>query len=165
MPQTIPIIATPSQEMNITLSGQACRIKLYAKELYLPEHFPMLIPSDPPVYNIKYPLFLDLYVNDELILGGARCLDSVKILRNDYLGFQGDLSFYDSVDSEDPLYTELGTRWFLLYWTPEEVNAFPPYVPPDQSAIIHPKSYFITSGSNYFQISGDTIDGAFRTRG
>ena len=94
MNQTIPINAVPSQALKVVLGGQICTINIYQKST---------------------GLFLDLYVNDALIIGGALCLNGVNIVRDAYLGFVGDLVFSDTQGADAPVYTGLGSRWLLFY--------------------------------------------------
>jgi hypothetical protein len=42
-------------------------------------------------------------------------------VRDLYLGFSGDLFFADTQGTNDPYYTDLGTRYLLVYVTPGEV--------------------------------------------
>lgn len=91
----IPTIAAPSQTLSVALAGQSCRINLYEKP--------------------NWGLFLDLYVNDLLIIGGTLCQDTMLTVRDAYLGFIGDLTFIDTQGSDDPLAAGLGTRWLLIY--------------------------------------------------
>ena len=90
----VPLQATPNQEVTVPLGGQPCRIHVYQKST---------------------GLFVDLYVNDALIIGGVIALDAVKIVRDAYLGFIGDLAFFDTQGSVDPDYLKLGSRWVLAY--------------------------------------------------
>lgn len=92
--KVIPITAVPSQTLDVVLANQPCRINIYQKAL---------------------GLFADLYVNDGLIVGGALCLNTVLLVRNAYLGFTGDLAFFDMQGLDDPVYTGLGSRWWLAY--------------------------------------------------
>lgn len=99
-PVIIPVSAVASQVVTVLLSGQRTRIELFQK---------------------RPGMFLNLYVNDAPILLGAPCRDRVFIVRDAYLGFQGDLSFEDVVDlsnPQDPYFTGLGTRFLLTYWPP-----------------------------------------------
>lgn len=92
--QIIPTQAVPSQTLTATLAGQSCKINVYAKST---------------------GLFLDIYVNDALIIGGVICLNGVKIVRDTYLGFIGDLAFFDTQGTDDPVSTGLGSRYELIY--------------------------------------------------
>lgn len=100
--QIIPLQAVPSQKVTVTLSNQTCRIK---------------------VYTLTTGLFCDLYVNDALIIGGVVCLNKNLLVRSLYLGFTGDLAFFDTVGLLDPTYKLIGTRFYLAYFFPSEVGA------------------------------------------
>lgn len=101
--QIIPLSAVPSQSLTTTLNGQSCTINLYWKGLANPF------------------LYLDLSVNNAPIIGGVMCLSAVRIVRDAYLGFVGDLAFYDQQGNTNPTYTGLGTRYILAYLAPGEV--------------------------------------------
>jgi hypothetical protein len=90
----VPTIATPSQRLTARLGGQSCTIDVFQKST---------------------GLFLDLYVNDALVIGGVIALNANRIVRDTYLGFVGDLAFFDTQGVEDPLASGLGVRWFLVY--------------------------------------------------
>lgn len=101
--QVIPVSEAPAQTINITLGNQSCRINIYTKSINVPIQGPTDIPSDPlPTYENQNPVFLDLYVNDALIIGGVLCLNGTKIVRDAYLGFIGDLAFIDLQGDADP---------------------------------------------------------------
>lgn len=100
--QYVPIRAVPSQTIAVTLGGQACRINLYQRRM---------------------GLFCDLLVNDQPVIGGVICQAGNVIVRDRYLGFAGDLVFYDEQGDEDPEYTGLGTRWVLAYLEPFQLLA------------------------------------------
>lgn len=90
----IPLVQTASQTMAVQLGGQLCRINVYQKAT---------------------GVFLDLYVADVLIIAGVICEDFNPVVRSIYLGFFGDLYFWDSQGTADPDYTGFGGR-FLLLW-------------------------------------------------
>lgn len=90
----IPISDHPSQTLTVTLSGQQTTINLYQK---------------------SYGVFCDVYVNNSLVIGGVICQNLNKIVRDTYLGFVGDLFFYDSQGVSDPVSPGLGTRFQLIY--------------------------------------------------
>lgn len=100
--QIIPLQPVPSQTFTITLNNQLCQINVYQKNT---------------------GLFLDLFVGGVLIIGGVICLNLVRIVRNTYLGFIGDLAFIDNQGSSDPFYTGLGTRYSLAYLELPDVAA------------------------------------------
>jgi hypothetical protein len=91
---TIPITATPSQKLNVLLANQNCQISVYQKTT---------------------GIYLDLYVNNEPIITGVVCRDRVMLVRQSYLGFVGDLAFFDTQGTDDPTYTGLGARFQLVY--------------------------------------------------
>lgn len=92
--QIIPVQAVPNQQLTTQLNGQDAQIFLHQE---------------------KYGVFVDLYVNNALIVAGVIGQNLNKVVRDAYLGFVGDLTFYDTQGSADPVYTGLGTRFILLY--------------------------------------------------
>ena len=98
--QVIPVQSVPSQTLTVVLGNQTCSINVYQR---------------------LYGLYLDLTSNDVLILGGQICQNLNFIVRSLYLGFSGDLAFYDTQGARDPDYTGLGSRYQLLYLTAAEV--------------------------------------------
>jgi hypothetical protein len=100
---TVPMKPLPSQTLAVTLGGQSCQINIYQKFC---------------------GLFLDLYVNGVLIIGGVLCHDANRIVRSAYLGFIGDLAFFDTTGSSDPVSTGLGSRFILVYFTEADLANF-----------------------------------------
>lgn len=94
MIQTVPLIPAKSQNLTITLGGQICQINVYQK---------------------LYGVFIDLYVGTGLIIGGVYCLNKVRIVRDSYLGFVGDLAFVDTQENDKPFWQGLGSRFILTY--------------------------------------------------
>lgn len=92
--QIVPLQPFASQTLQVTLAGQNCQINLYQKQ---------------------FGLFSDLYVSNVLIIGGVLCENLNRIVRSTYLGFIGDLSFFDTQGESDPFYSGLGTRFQLAY--------------------------------------------------
>ncbi|CAG4888007.1 phage baseplate plug family protein [Paraburkholderia saeva] len=92
--QLVPLSAVPSQRLSILLGGQNCQIKVYQKTT---------------------GVYLDLSVNDAPIVSGIVCRDRVVLVRDVYLGFIGDLSFFDTQGVSDPTYTGFGARFQLVY--------------------------------------------------
>jgi hypothetical protein len=91
---TISLQATPSQSLSVVLAGQNCQINVYQKST---------------------GMYLDLYVSNSPIITTTVCLDRVRLVRETYLGFVGDLAFADTHGASDPVYTGLGTQYVLLY--------------------------------------------------
>lgn len=92
--QTIPLTATPSQELTVNLAQQNCGISVYQK---------------------GENLYLDLYISGSSVVMAQLCRDRVYLIRQAYFGFKGDLTFIDSQGEGDPQYSGLGTRWQLVY--------------------------------------------------
>jgi hypothetical protein len=95
----------PNQILSTTLGGQNCQIKIY--------------------YKSTGNLFIDLYVNNALVIGGVVALNATLIVRDEYLGFIGDLCFFDMQSAgipQDPVYTEIGTRFLLAYIEASELS-------------------------------------------
>lgn len=100
----IPLQATPSQQVTVQLGNQTCQIKIAQKGA---------------------SLYLDLYVNNALVLGGVVGRNLVRMVRDVYLGFSGDLLWVDKQGATDPDYTGLGTdgRFALAYLEPADLPA------------------------------------------
>lgn len=90
----IPLIPTAAQTLTATLSNQRVRLVVYEK---------------------AFGLYVDVYSNDVLIIGGVVARNLVKIVRSVYLGLVGDFYFFDTQGVDDPDYTGLGSRFLLLY--------------------------------------------------
>lgn len=95
----IPIQPVPNQTLTVPLANQSCQLQIYQK---------------------FYGLFMDVYVNNQLIIGGVICENLNRIVRDAYLGFIGDFVFTDtqpdpSLGPQDPQYTGLGGRFLLIY--------------------------------------------------
>lgn len=92
--RVIPLQQVPSQTLAVSLGGQSCQIDIYQK---------------------LSGLYCNLYVSNQLIIGGVICENRNRIVRSTYLGFIGDLAFSDDHGSEDPQYTQFGTRFQFMY--------------------------------------------------
>ena len=99
----IPINDIANQTLSAQIAGQNCSIDIYQK---------------------SNGLFLDLYVSNSLIIGGVLCENLNFIVRDDYLGFIGDILFNDTQGNSDPSTPGLGTRYQLCYLAPDEVTEF-----------------------------------------
>lgn len=96
----IPLTSVPSQKLSALLAGQNCQIKVYQKTT---------------------GVYLDLSINDSPIVSGVICRDRVVLVRDTYLGFTGDLAFFDTQGTSDPTYDGLGARYQLVYLSPGEL--------------------------------------------
>jgi hypothetical protein len=62
--QVVPLAPVPSQSLAIALSNQPCKLNVYQKSL---------------------GVFLDLLINDVLIVGGVICQNGNPLIRDVYL--------------------------------------------------------------------------------
>ncbi len=90
----VPLTPVPSQTLSVTLGEQRCRLNVYQK---------------------AFGVFVDVYVNDALVVAGSLARNLVPLVRSGYLGFVGDLYFNDTNGSSDPNHDGLGSRFVLLY--------------------------------------------------
>ena len=90
----VPLQPLPSQVVNVTLAGQPTTVNVYEKTT---------------------GLYMDVYVNGSLIIGGVICNNADRIVRDAYLGFIGDFIWIDVQGVSDPVYTGIGTQYFLVY--------------------------------------------------
>jgi|ERR1700759_806276 len=93
---------TPSQDFNCNLGGQFVTLGLRTR---------------------IGGLYVDVYVNNILIVGGVICQNLNPIIRNSYLGFSGDLLWSDQHGTSDPTSPGLGSRYLLFYVTPDDIAA------------------------------------------
>lgn len=98
--QIIPIQSAPNQTLTVTLDGQTCQIDIYVT---------------------FFGIFVDLYVSNTLVIGGVQALNLNRIVRDDYLGFSGDLAFIDTQGTSDPEESGLGDRYVLAYLSASEL--------------------------------------------
>ena len=102
----VPLIATPNQELAIELEEQDCTIQ---------------------VRQLGNYTYLTLWVDSTLIVENAICMPGVAILQDYVHGFRGNFVLVDSSDPNNQQlsnYTELGSRFILLYLTDEEINEY-----------------------------------------
>jgi hypothetical protein len=98
----VPVQAVPNQTLSVLLANQVCQITLRTR---------------------FYGLFMDVSVNDKPVVHGVICLNWNRIVRSAYLGFVGDLAFWDTQGSDDPAYTGLGSRYLLYYLEKSDLAA------------------------------------------
>ena len=104
MPEIIPLQSVASQSVAVALSGQNVRLNVYQK-------------GD----AVYVDVFLDGGLT--LVIGGVIGLHANLIVRDLYLGFQGDLAFFDTQGTDEPQFTGLGSRFQLVYILPSELPA------------------------------------------
>lgn len=106
MPLLIPTRPLASQSLNVTLNAQATALNIYA-----------LGPT------AAAPMFMDVLLNNSLIVGGTICQNLNAIIRDAYFGYSGDFAWFDTQGTDDPQYGGLGSRWQLWYFLPSELPA------------------------------------------
>ena len=94
MTAIIPLRPVPDQQVSVTLANQPCTLRVVA---------------------LESGLYLDLYLNSVLLIGGVVCANANRLVRDSYLGFIGDLAFFDTQGQADPQVDGLGSRWLLAY--------------------------------------------------
>ena len=101
---TITLSPVVSQMFAVQLEGVSCTIKLHQRTT---------------------GLYMDLWANGVLVFAGVLCLNITKLIRYAYIraesGIKGELFFADMNGTNDPEYSELGTRYKLFYLTSSEL--------------------------------------------
>lgn len=98
--QLIPIQSIKNQTLQVQLDNQPCTLD---------------------IYQLAYGLFMNVYLNNTLIVAGVICENLNRIVRSVYLGLSGDFVFVDTQGSSDPIYNELGSRFQLIYLSASEI--------------------------------------------
>lgn len=97
----VPVQAVPAQQVSVILGNQSVDITLR---------------------QLVGGLFMDLQSDGQEIVGLVICQNRNRIVRDLYLGFAGDLFFYDNSGAEqDPDFTGLGSRYTLMYLEPDDL--------------------------------------------
>lgn len=91
---TVSLSQEKEQTLSVTLAEQQCVIRLVQR------------------YS---GIYMDLTVNDEVVMQGVPCWYANKMVRYSYLGFKGDLVFLDNEGESDPQWDGLGDRFPLYY--------------------------------------------------
>jgi hypothetical protein len=90
----VPLQGVPSQSLSVVLGDQNCQINVYVKST---------------------GVYIDLYVSNAPIVTATICRDRVRLVREKYLSFLGDLAFVDTEGTSDPRLEGLGSRFILAY--------------------------------------------------
>lgn len=105
----IPLQAVPSQKVKTVLDDLIMNIW---------------------VYQLRTGMFINVYMQDEMMIGGVICQNKNRIIRSEYInrqfGFSGDFMFVDTQGDVDPIYQGLGTdgRFQLVYLTADELISY-----------------------------------------
>jgi hypothetical protein len=110
--QIVPLQAVPNQTVAVQLGGQSASVNVYAKTALFD---PVYAPAGSTV------IFCDVLIADIPVISGVPCWESNRIIRDAYLGFVGDLAFFDLQGSLDPQVSGLGSRWVLVWLDPSDL--------------------------------------------
>ena len=98
----IPLIAVASQRVSVVLADQNVQLNVFQK-------------TD--------CMYVDVSMDgDSIVRTKAARNRSRLLLATTYRGFVGDLVWVDTLGDEQPYYTGIGSRWFLLYLTAAEIT-------------------------------------------
>lgn len=105
----IPLIKYPNQELQIILDDQDCTIRVTERSRYT---------------------FLDLTVGDTPVRKGMICTPYARVL-SEPCDFRGNFFVFDnqtkSQEQTPPEWEGWNTRWWLVYFTAEEMAEFEQY--------------------------------------
>jgi hypothetical protein len=99
--QTIPLKSVPNQTLTIILATQLTKLRLFT--------------------TVDGKLYIDVLVNDVVLLAGVLCQNQNRIIRDSYFGFAGDFAFVDTQASNDPEFGGLGQRYQLVYLSETDI--------------------------------------------
>lgn len=97
----LPVRPEPNQRFSIVLNDQNCTVELFQR------------------YD---RLYLNLYVDDTAVVSGVVCLNQQNLIIPTTTKFIGYLYFADTLGNSAPQWEELGTRYELIYASPEEMT-------------------------------------------
>lgn len=97
--QIIPLQSVANQIVKVVLAGQNCQISLNTR---------------------NDSIFVDVNVNGVDLVCNVIAQNLNQIICSQYVGFSGQLMFIDSSQSDDPVFSGLGSRYFLMYLSESE---------------------------------------------
>lgn len=97
--KVVPIQPVPSQTVKVILGNQNVQITLRHQ---------------------SQGMFVDVISDGVTLTSATIARDAVPLMPRDYLSFAGNLIFVDTQGADDPVYTGLGSRFQLVYFTAEE---------------------------------------------
>ncbi|QNT79301.1 phage baseplate plug family protein [Entomobacter blattae] len=93
--QLIPLNPVSNQNVRVGLGGQNVQLRIDTK--------------------LNIGTFIDVYLAGEPVILGMQCRNNVPMIQLAYLGFRGDLTFYDMQGNSDPFFTGFGSRYILVW--------------------------------------------------
>lgn len=96
----VPLSPTPGQRLQIVLDDQNVTLTLRQKGARM---------------------YIDLDVGVTRVMRGAICCDRTNVKQYKTMPFRGGLFFVDTEGREAPQFEGLGTRWFLMYLSEDEL--------------------------------------------
>lgn len=106
----VPVIDVPSQTFAAQLGGQSFQLNVYQNAWA------------PDATNRPF-LYMDVLINNVLVVGGAACENLNRIVRDLYLGVVGDFTWFDTQGASDPTTPGLGSRYQLIYMEASDLGA------------------------------------------
>ena len=94
MTQLSPLSPVAAQSVQVPLSGRGVQMDLR---------------------QTGTGLYMTLGLDGATVLAGVLCQDRTWLVRKSYFGLPGDFAFCDMQGASDPYYTELGSRFVLVY--------------------------------------------------
>lgn len=95
----IPLAGLTAQSLKIVLDEQSCEIVLRER---------------------LDRLYMSMVVDGVSAWNNFICFDRQNVKPHSYMPFKGGLYFIDKEGSNDPVASELGTRYFLIYYSEGE---------------------------------------------
>lgn len=90
----IPLNKYPNQSLTVLLNKQKCHITIKQK---------------------KTGVFIDVTVDDKVMVIGQIAINNVPILFHDYRGFNGTITFIDKNGNSNPDFNGFGDKYTLNY--------------------------------------------------
>lgn len=98
----IPLQPVYAQTLTAVLGGQTCLITIRQRTT---------------------GMFMDLTVNGAVLFTTEIIRPMTLLVRQPSFNFIGDLVMVDTQGDDDPEWSGLGTRWILMYYSPDDLPA------------------------------------------
>lgn len=91
----IPLQPIPAQRLTFELGGQKIEISL--------------------ITRLQNQIYISIFADGHPIVANRLCLNLTPVIGTDYLPIKGNLMFVDTRGEQDPTWTELGSRYKLIW--------------------------------------------------